>query len=91
MITEFFLNLLGDAVQWVMSLAGTSGVGGRWLGDFDAQFQYLLDQAAGMGVWADWTLINTVIGGVIGYYAVALVIKVVLKIVSHFTGGGGAS
>lgn len=91
MITEFFIRLFVGLVEWINSMWNGYDLDMPWLQDFNASFQSVIQWSDGLGVWADWVLFNNIVTAVFGVWVVVLVVKLALRIVSHVTGGGGAS
>lgn len=91
MIVEFFMGLIAGLIQWVLDQWDGFALDAQWLVDLDVQIQRALQWSNGLGIWVDWGLANTVIAFVLLTFVACLGVKLVLRIVSHFTGGGGAS
>ena len=92
MITEFFMWLGGTIVQLVLSLLPDAGTAPNDTRDgFQQGIATVISYAGGFGHWIPWWVVPVCLALVIGSLFAGGAVRLVRMVVSHLTGGGGAS
>jgi hypothetical protein len=86
-ITDALLGLVTGVGGWVLSLFKIGRI--EFLAGFDANLQKVLDLLSGLGVWVDWTVLLATVGVVLAVWTGGLIIKLVLRLISHVPEFGG--
>ena len=90
MIPDLIFGAIASAVAFLVSLFPSFTLP-SWLSSLPAQAAAIGDAGSGFGAWLPLSALTTVLEVVVTMLPVALAVVVVRKIVSHVTGGGGAT
>lgn len=88
MITGWILNLIASAWEALVGAIPAPSED-SWLSDVGGAVSWVVNALDGLGAWLPFTLIGAVLGTVAAVWAVGVGLKVALKALSLFTGGGG--
>lgn len=88
MIINFLVSLFTSVAGWVGTLVPSFDLP-SWFTSFGSTFNGFFQQFDGFGVWANWTLIASILGGVLTFWGVVLSIKILRWIwgLTPFSGG----
>lgn len=88
MIVEWLITVAAGFVSWIGTLFPDDGVPG-WLTNLDTNVNDWFAQWDGVGVWADWGFLASVVAIVLGWWLTGFLIKLVRTLLGHIPEFGG--
>lgn len=90
MITATLIDVLGFFLGALLDALPQTDVP-PWLADAGSYIPTVFSFANSMGVWFPWGVLNMILPGVVAVWLAAFGIRICRIVISHFTGGGGAT
>jgi hypothetical protein len=87
-ITEWLAGVFTGFISWLSTLVPSFTLP-SWFTGFGASYNAFFASFNGFGVWANWTLIGSVLGVVLGFWLLVLVVKILRWLwgLTPFSGG----
>ena len=89
MIVEWFMSVASGFVDFIVGLFPGLEVP-EWFLSFDETINLAADRIEPLGAWFDFTVANVVLGALVATWIVCLVVKLILRGISHVPAAGGA-
>jgi len=88
-IVEWFMAVASGFVDFVTGIFPPWEPPG-WFLTFDDTINTAADRLEPLGAWFDFTVANVVLGALVATWIICLVVKLILRGISHVPGAGGA-